>query len=97
MLIFLNLGVLTKESRKYYSSSEQEVMQFITMNSLLANMSRVFGVKNEYFAVMFFKYLNDYKAMDQIVHFEQFLEKMTPFLNKADEEFTSTYTEFMLS
>lgn len=72
-------------------------MQFITMNSLLANMSRVFGVKNEYFAVMFFKYLNDYKAMDQIVHFEQFLEKMTPFLNKADEEFTSTYTEFMLS
>lgn len=44
-------------------------MQFITMNSLAANMSKAFGVKNEYFALIFFKYLNDYQAMDQIVNF----------------------------
>jgi len=49
--------------------TDQEAHQYITWESFYENMHKLFGVRNYFFAKMFFSHIIDHKSMSSVVNY----------------------------
>ena len=93
--MFSRLGEVNPEKLKNMGISDQEACQFITWASFQKNMHLVFGLKNYYFAKMFYGFLVSYQSFATVVNFQQWTEKLYPFwMKKEPEELVDCDDEF---
>jgi hypothetical protein len=78
-MIFEALGHIPEETTRDWAKIFRETKQFITFESCKKNLHKVFGIKNDFFAKMFFSYLIDRKDLNTKVNLWQFTERLMPF------------------
>lgn len=68
-MLFDKLGEIDTEITKDLRSTEKESFQFITYTSLCQKMHNVFGIKNVFFAKMFFLFLTNRGPMNTRINY----------------------------
>lgn len=78
-MIFEALGHIPYEEYKDWPKIFRETKQFITLESCTKNLHKVFGIRNDFFAKLFFTYLIQRKDPSTKVNLWQFTERLMPF------------------
>ena len=71
-----------KDLGKNAPEEEKFSKQFITLESMKANLPKVFGIKNDFFAEMLFVYISDHAPLTHVINFFQFFERLNEFWPK---------------
>ena len=58
-------------------------------------MHRVFGLRNKFFAKMFYSYLVEYKSLSCVVNYQTWIEKLWPFWDKKEPDDITEMPEFV--
>jgi len=59
-------------------------------------MHLVFGIKNQFFAKLFFLFLSGHKSLNTRINFQMFLQKLMPFWVKAPSDIVFSPNSAML-
>ena len=68
-LMFDRLGELEEAVTKQMKQSDKECCQYISFKSLCANMHKIFGITNHYFAKLLFNFLSSRKPLNTRINF----------------------------
>lgn len=68
-MLFDKLGEIDSELTVNMKAIDKESWQYITYSSLQAKMHLVFGIKNQFFAKMFFLYLANKRPLNTRINF----------------------------
>ena len=86
--IFYTFNALGNIGRNEFAKNtpleEKESKQYCTLDSVKRNLPKVFGLKNDFFAEIFFRYISNHAPIKNVVNFEQFFRRLMVFWPKKE-------------
>jgi hypothetical protein len=95
-MLFDKLGEIDSEITMNLKPIDKESWQYISFNSLCSKMHTVFGIKNVFFAKMFFLFLSSGRPLNTRINFQMWLEKLMPFWVKAPSDVIYTGSQALI-
>ena len=81
--MFESLGEIPYDVTKDWNKVTKETKQYISLKSMKENLHKVFKIKNDYFAKIFFNYLANRGYDGTKVNYQMFLDRLMPFWLRA--------------
>lgn len=77
--MFDALGEIEQSITDDWPRTTKEMKQYITYESMKKNFHKVFKIKNDFFAKVFYLYLAQRRPLNTKVNYQMWLERLMPF------------------